>query len=162
MLIALACGAGVVCPRPAQADGHVRFVNDRIGEVFQQAMKRSPAFRELIATLDGLDRVIYVQEGQCGDGTVRGCLVLMPVIGSRHLLIRINPRQANRLVVAELAHELYHAMEIAREPDVVDDASLRDLYRRIGERSCFNERDACWETRGARAFEIRVVREVER
>jgi len=160
VLAALVAAASSLCAQPALARGHVRFVNDRIAEVFEYAMNRSPSFRELIATLDILDRVVYVEEGQCGDGTPRGCLVLMPMSGGKKLLVRINPRQPNRLVAAQLAHELYHAMEVAQEPDVVDELSLRELYRRIGHRSCFNEGDGCWETRAATAFEALVVREL--
>ena len=35
--------------------------------------------------------------------------------------------------MATLGHELYHALEIAREPSIVDGRTLAAHYRRIGE-----------------------------
>ena len=50
-----------------------------------------------------------------------------------------------------LAHELQHAVEIADAPEVVDEASLKELYRRLGADSgpgAFN--GSVWfETQGA-------------
>ena len=139
---------------------HVRFDNARIAEVYRYAMHRSPSFGELIATLDQLDRIVYVEERGC-QHRVRSCLVLMPTPGGRNLVVRIDPRQAMLSAAAQLAHELYHAVEVAREPDVVDETSMLSLFSRIGERSCDGGADDCWETRAARAFEALVVREIE-
>ena len=138
----------------------MRFDNARIAEVYRYAMHRSPSFGELIATLEQLDRIVYVEERSC-QHRVRSCLVLMPTPGGRNLVVRIDPRQTMFSAVAQLAHELYHAVEVAREPDVVDEASMRSLFGRIGERSCDDGADDCWETRAARAFESLVVREIQ-
>jgi hypothetical protein len=84
----------------------------------------------------------------------------MTTPGGRNLLVLVNPRLQRTEVVGQLAHELYHAVEIAREPDVVDADSLRDLYRRIGEHGCEQNSDICWETRAAVAFEALVLRQL--
>jgi hypothetical protein len=157
----LLCGVSLLSVNTAVAGGHVRFDNDRIAEVFHYAMWRSPSFRELVATLEMLDRVVYVEEGKCRNLEQHSCLVLMPTPGAKNLLVRIDPRQQVRLVVAQLAHELYHAAEVGREPGVVDEASLRDLYERIGERRCSWDGDDCWETRAAETFKALVMRELE-
>jgi hypothetical protein len=165
-LIAVTCAVSVLSGYSVQAvpsdppATHIRVDNDRISEVLRYAMKRSPSFGDLIATLELLDRVVYIEEGHCRHRELRACLQLMPTVGTRNLLVRIDPRQPIRSVVAQLAHELYHAVEIAREPDVVDTASLRNLYERTGERSCFTDSDDCWETRAALAFEALVTREL--
>jgi hypothetical protein len=103
-------------------DGHIRVDNERISEVLRYAMKRSASFGNLIASIEMLDRVVYIQEGHCHHSTQRACIQLMPTPGAKNLLVKIDPRQPIRTVVAQLAHELYHAHEIAREPDVVDAA----------------------------------------
>src|SRR5262249_31845071 len=90
--------------------------NARIQEVLRYALARSESFQDLIATMDLFDRVVYVEEGQCRHGEHRACLQLMP--GGKNVLVQIDPRQPMRAVVAQLAHELYHAVEVAREPDV--------------------------------------------
>jgi hypothetical protein len=150
----------VEATRPDTLATHIRVANTRISEVLRYARKRSPSFGDLLATLELLDRAVYIEEGHCRHREQRACLVLMPTPGAKNLLIRIDPRQPIRLVVAQLAHELYHAVEIAREPDVVNVASLRDLFGRIGEQRCFSGSDDCWETRAALAFEALVTREL--
>jgi hypothetical protein len=139
---------------------HVRSDNDLILEVLRYAIVHSPSFVDLIDTLDQLDRVVYIEEGSCHHRELRACLQMMSTPGGKNLLVRVDPRQPTRSVVTQLAHELYHAVEIAREPAVVDVAALRDLYKRIGQRSCFNEANPCWETRAAVAFEALVARQL--
>lgn len=140
------------------AKSRIRVGNSRIAEVFRFAHDRSGSFGDLVATLDALDTVVYVEEGRCHHRELRACLVLMPTPGGRHLLIRIDPRQQMRSVVAQLAHGLYHAVEIARTPGVIDEPSLRVFYETYGERACAAGED-CWETRAAVAFEALVNRE---
>jgi hypothetical protein len=156
-------GSNVISARAARdrwTATHVRSDNDRILEVLLYAIGRSPSFIDLIETLEQLDRVVYIEEGTCHHRELRACLQMMSTPGGKNLLVRIDPRQPIRSVVAQLAHELYHAVEIAREPEVVDAGSLRDLYERIGERSCFSEANPCWETRAAVAFEALVARQL--
>ena len=71
------------------------------------------------------------KEGTCRNPEHRSCLHL--VADSPNIIVHIDPRQQIRSVVAQLAHELYHAAEIGREPDVVDAAGLLALYTRVGE-----------------------------
>ena len=84
----------------------------------------------------------------------------MSVPDGKHLLVRVHPRQPTSAAVAQLAHSLYHAGEIGREPGAVDTASIRALYTRIGERNCSTEAEDCWETRAAVAFEALVAQEL--
>ena len=139
---------------------NIRIGSARISEIFEYALKRSASFGDLLATLETVDRVVYVDEGTCHHGELRSCLQLMPTLGGRNILVRFDPRQPIRLAVMQLAHELYHALEVAREPDVVSEAGLRAFYERIGERSCANAFDDCFETRGAVAFEALVNRQL--
>jgi hypothetical protein len=139
---------------------NVRSTNSRIQEVIQYALDRSESFKDLLVTLDGLDRVVLVEEGPCPRSEQRSCLQLKG--GGARLLIHLDSRQALSVVAAQLAHELYHAVEIAREPAVVDAASMQELYERIGFNSCQNSYSSCWETRAARAFETLVTGQILR
>jgi hypothetical protein len=114
----------------------------------------------LLATLNLFERTVYVKEGHCSHGPQYGCVQMMATPGGRNLLVLVNPRQQLDRVVGQLAHELYHAVEIANAPDVVNADSLRELYRRIGERGCRQDSDDCWETRAAAAFEALVLRQL--
>jgi hypothetical protein len=147
-------------PAPGSARSHLRIHNDRIDEALQYAIRRAPSFARLVTALEALDRVVYIEAGRCAHREVRSCLNLMTGHEATTLVIHLDPRQEMRCVVAQLAHELYHALEIAREPDVVDVAAIERLYERIGERSCSDPTLQCHETRAALAFEALVGREV--
>ena len=141
---------------------HIRFSNERISDVFRYAMEKSPSFEDLVTALELQDRVVYIEEGRCPHPDVSSCLQLMSTSSGRNIQVRVDPRQAIKLVVARLAHELYHASEIAREPYVIDTASLRALYEQIGYRNtaCFNSPEHCWETQAAVVFETLVTKQL--
>jgi hypothetical protein len=84
----------------------------------------------------------------------------MSTPGGHNILVRIDPRQPTRAVAVLLAHELYHALEVGREPDVVDPDGLRVLYERIGERRCEANFADCFETQAAMTFERLVSRQL--
>ena len=72
---------------------HVRSTNSRIQEVLRYALAKSESFRDLLATLDLVDRVVYVEEGTCRNPEHRSCLSL--VADSPNIIVHIDPRQQN-------------------------------------------------------------------
>ena len=56
-------------------------------------MKQSPSFGDLVATVETLDRLVYIEEGRCGDSEFRACLHIVRAPDSRIVLIKIDPRQ---------------------------------------------------------------------
>jgi hypothetical protein len=139
---------------------HIRSDNTRIEEAFRFAQDRSPAFRAVIDVLDASNCYVYLVEGACGMDGVRSCLRLIGAVPhARYVQIRIDSRQSLRAVVAQLAHELHHATEIADRPDVVDVQTLRAAYQQIGYEGCGPRPRECWETAGARRTERTVVEE---
>jgi hypothetical protein len=161
-LASVLLAAAMTSAHGASANGglrHVRSSNQRVHEIIRYALTRSPSFGDLLATLDLFDRVVYVEEGSCTGLEHPSCLYLMS--DGHSLAVRIDPRQPIRTAAAELAHELYHAVEIGREPTVVDASTLLALYARIGENACGTHiRHGCWETRAAQAFQELVMREL--
>jgi len=168
--ISLAMGACVLMlvtttPVPVSGRGrqppNLRSDNQRIQEVIRFALARSESFENLVAALDLVDRLVYVVEGSCPGSGHLACLYLMP--GTRNLVVHIDPRLPIQTVAGMLAHELYHAAEIGRAPEVVDSESLKALYQRIGEQSCRGQSpQGCWETRAAQAFQELVMRQLNR
>jgi hypothetical protein len=158
----LLTGQALEAARPGAEPARIRFGNERIFDVFRHGMRNSPAFEDLVATLEQLDRVVYIEEGRCQHQHITSCLQLMVTPGGRNIQIRVDPRQPMNLVVARVAHELYHASEIARDPLVVDSGSLRTLYGRIGYRNnaCLHPPEDCWETRAAIVFERLVTEQL--
>src|SRR5262249_1616735 len=122
-------------PQAAAADydsSRIRIANDRIEEMFRFAGDRSPTFRGLVRTIDGADVIVYVEEGRCTNGRLHSCVHFTAAPPARYVVIRLDPREQVLSVVRALAHELQHAVEIGTATDVVDDASAKQLYARLG------------------------------
>jgi hypothetical protein len=141
-------------------DVHVRFNNDRIREVVQLTLSRSPTFRQLVAAIELSDVIVYIDEGRCREGTLLACLHVLSTPGGRRLMIHLDPRQPLMSVAGQLAHELQHAAEIANDASAADEPSVRKLYERIGFQNCPRYGPECWETRTAQNTEASVLKEM--
>ena len=140
-------------------DAHVRFNNDRIREVVELTLERSPTFGRLFAAIESSDVIVYLNEGRC-KGALQACLHIMPTPGGRRLVVRLDPRQALTSVAGQLAHELQHAVEIAADASAVDEPTVRKLYERIGFQNCPPNGPECWETRTAEDSKATVLKEM--
>jgi hypothetical protein len=125
--------------------------------------RRSETFRALVDEIHRSNAVVVVQYGQCGKGRFRSCVT--DVAGDRRqraIRIKIDTRTTDDRLMATVAHELAHALEILREPDVFSAETTLNLYRRIGMGKCREGlSDAC-ETDAALAAEARVLDEIGR
>ena len=108
---------------------------------------RSSTCRRLIDTIEDSTTIGYMNTGWCRGSTPSSCLHFMGTGASyRFLRITLDPALRGDTVIEMLAHELQHAVEIVRAPDVNDMDTLRALYRAIGyRRGSFVTRDE-WET----------------
>ena len=101
-----------VAPRVRSSHAYIRAMID-------EAQVRSATFRHLVRAIEATDGIVYVEEGDCRHG-VRACLPL--VITStgdfRILRVLIDARQKDWDVMAEIGHELQHALEVFSERNV--------------------------------------------
>jgi len=111
---------------------------------------RSSTCRRLIDTIEASTTIVYVNSGSCKTITPSSCLHFMSMsAGHRFLRITLDPALHGDAVIEMLAHELQHAVEIVRAPEVSDLDTLRALYRTIGYRRSSSTRRDEWETSGA-------------
>ena len=154
---------GAQLPAGGNIGRHVRYLDDRIEEVASIVYAQSPAFRALVADLESSDVVVYVERGRCMRGAVRSCLHIMTSRGGvRYMRVTLDSHRPLVVVVAQLAHELHHATEVADRPQVIDDRTLSSLYREIGF-ECRNRAGIvgqCWETEAAIDREREVQQQV--
>ena len=130
--------AGVVVAVPAQGqDGsptvggtHVRAAGVRAGTLLRKGLAASPTLRHIVGLLEGSDLVVYVETRPLQLPGQLQLLAATPVC--RHLRVSVRTPGLDTDQIAWLAHELWHAVEIADAPDVRDQASLLQLYERIG------------------------------
>lgn len=106
-----------------------------IGEVLCRYLPRSPTLRQLRDRLATAPVIVYLSEAESSRDGVAGRLRF---VGGGHgwcyLRIDLQRQRYDVLSAALLAHELRHALEVA-DAGVVDRASWRDLFRRIGIRA---------------------------
>ena len=110
----------------------VRSHNPELADVIRRASDASATFRRLIATIDGTDGLIYVDDGKCGHG-VSACLLLAVQVAGpfRVLRIKVDARRLDCALMAQIGHELQHAIEILSDPHVTDGVSAYFLLERI-------------------------------
>lgn len=161
---------GVLCHDAQAADEapnlrftRVKGVGNEMRQLIREADARSPTVRALVDEIGRSNAIVLVEFGFCHGGRVRSCV--MHVAGDqrqRHIRVMVSTRTTNDRLLATIAHELQHAVEIVREPDVTDAKRALALYRRIGTRDCQNgTTDAC-ETDAALAIERTVLDELDR
>lgn len=159
-LLAVTFLAADLLEAPVSADqarsfARLRPLDALAGDLLSEALDRSPTVRSLVRTLEESDLVVQIQVR--GLDTFRGHLQFMS--GSpdcRWVRVTVSLPSPKPDLLATLGHELQHAVEIAREPDVRDVESVAALFRRIG----FRRDGPQFETRAALEIEERVKHEL--
>jgi len=118
-------------PKGDGLDPRVRSTNPVIASAIQAAQAGSETFRALVRTIEDTDGIVYVERGQCRHG-VAACLSLSVHSGGGYRLLRILVDSVDDLVslIATLAHELRHAIELLSEPAVKTAAAAYNFYLR--------------------------------
>jgi hypothetical protein len=136
----------------------VRAVSALAGQVIEQARARSATVRALLDELAASDVLVYV-DFQFDPPVARGTTTLVTASAhGRYLRIAVDVLLSPPDRLGVLAHELQHAVEIARDSSVRDDAALRALYKRIG----WAVGRASFETQAAVDTERRARRDLQR
>jgi hypothetical protein len=127
-----------------------------------QSREASPTFAALLTELESSDVIVHVVASPPGGKGFLGSMHWVTMAGGfRFLRIFIDAQLHPRLRAAMLAHELQHAVEVARAPEVVDARTFAALYRQIGaaaEQGCAE----CYDTPAARRTAQIVWDELQR
>lgn len=137
-LLAFVVSAAVVTlgtgPSPRAPEyPHVRSSDPRIAHLIDTAARRSPTFARVHAALQRTDVILFVERSAGVPRALHGRLRLVTATPlARYLLAEIRPDLSRGDLLAAIAHEMQHALEIGQETGVRDARSLDALYRRIG------------------------------
>jgi hypothetical protein len=130
--------------------------------ILDEALRDSATIRALAAEIAASDLIVYVSLGRPGFDARGATQLVAATPHMRILRITIDAMTPPFERIPLLAHELQHAVEVARDPSVRDESGMRRLYARIGmgdaRRQSFEtieahaiERRARLESRSARA-----------
>jgi len=120
---------------PARPDGTpaIRSTVPWVRDLVATGVDRSPTFAAEVRELTTSDVVVFVEPVHTLPGTLRGYLVLMSATpGIRYVRVRFDMHLPQPRAIAVLGHELQHAVEVARHPEVIDAATLAAMYQRSG------------------------------
>lgn len=146
---------------PGRAGGpRLRPQDSRTAKFIDLGFKRSATMRALIDRIEASNVIVYVRINPMMRPQLSGALTFVTTSGGfRYVRAMINADQAPDLMIATLAHEFQHVVEVIDNPSVVDEQTLVSLYQRIG---VANTQRAIpgWETAAAQAMGAQVRREL--
>lgn len=138
----------------------IRTSDVRAALILRLGLERSAILRDLVEEIESGQVIVYVGLSSDMPGSLAGSLRFAGTAGRfRYLRVLVNGDLSAEQMVASLAHELQHVREVMASPDVQDEKSLEDLYRRIGRENRVAGRVG-WETDQARAIGADVRREL--
>ena len=141
----------------------VRGIDQEFRTLIREGDARSASFREIVDEIQRSNTIVMVQYGLCAKGQIRSCVThVSGDATARNIRIVINTRTTNDRLIATIAHELQHALEIIRTPEATGAEQVMALYRRIGKGECAKGRSDRCETEAALAVEAKVLGELDR
>lgn len=163
LLLAIAAAPPAAAGQLQSFERNVRTEDAGLRELIRDARSASPTFRDLLDRLDGSDIIVHVARQPYMRVSLDGQLNFVARAGGRrYLRVGVAGRLPARRLVAIVAHELQHAVEIADDRAIVDAPTLAQAYQRLGDRAQSHRDGAlAFETRTAIDVAARVWREYD-
>jgi len=148
-------------PDKSRDDGpRIRPQDPRSRQALRDGMARSETMRTLVDRIEARHVFVYVTVSPFIKSSLSGQLTWMTQAGPyRYLRATLSADQTSDQLIASLAHELQHAVEVAGDDLVVSEKTLVALYKRIGHPSRAVANTG-WETIAAQETGYRVRREL--
>jgi hypothetical protein len=159
LLVAVHVGASNLAPT------HVVVTEPLLAKLIASGYARSETLRRLALDLESSGWTVFVIARPCPVKEATGCL--LHTVGSfegrpyLRVMVRVRERHPD-VVLATVAHELQHALEVAASGAVHDTTSLIALFRKVGSSPTRMSDGIVFETKAARAIEVQVGRELRR
>ena len=140
----------------------VRPITPELTRLVDRGYRQSRTFRAIVDGLVESFIIVHLVPAESLPSGVAGGLKFVTTTnnGYRYLRIFMRTDLDPAVQIAVLGHELQHALEIGRAPQVVDLGTLRDFYRLTGVESCLDSRQECYDTPLAQSMDHMVYAEV--
>jgi hypothetical protein len=164
LLLAIVLSAVVVTSSSLAAfdDGgpRLRPQDARLSQLLRQGAERSTTFKALVDRIEAGDVIVYLAINPLMKQAYSGMLTWMTKAGGfRYVRASISPDLTPDQMIATLAHELQHAVEVVEDSAVTDEKTLVALYKRIGSPNRSSSSTG-WETVAAQEAGYQVRREL--
>ena len=163
VLLTLALVASVVTSSAIASERNggprLRPQDPRIVQVLKEGPLRSETFRSLVDRIEAGNVIVYIAVNPILKAGLSGALTWMTGAGEfRYVRASISTELTFDQMIATVAHELQHAVEVIEDESVNDERSLVALYKRIGQPS--RAANSGWETTSAQQTGYQVRREL--
>lgn len=161
LTVALVAVVSISSARAAERVGgpRLRPHDARSVQVLKEGAARSATFRALVDRIEASNLIVYVAVSPVLKSSLSGALTWMTRAGGfRYVRASISTELTFDQMIASVAHELQHAVEVIEDESVIDERSLVALYRRIGQPS--RAGSSSWETLAAQRTGTQVRREL--
>ena len=119
--------------KPRDGGLRIRPQDQRTTQTLRDGMARSETFRRLVDRIEASNVFVYVSVSPFIKSSLSGQLTWMTQAGPyRYLRATLSADQTSDQLIATLAHELQHAVEVVGDDLVVSEQTLVALYKRIG------------------------------
>src|SRR5262245_5877329 len=112
--------------------GNIRASDQELVALLEEGIKRSPTFKGLVDRLAKSDVILYVRPDVTVKTSSMRLTFLAAKAGYRYLVIRVGAGRTKDQQLATLGHVMQHAVVVADAASVVDSASLRREFERVG------------------------------
>lgn len=163
VLFTLALVAAVATSSAIASERHggprLRPQDPRSMQVLKEGPLRSETFRSLVDRIEAGNVIVYIAVNPILKSSLSGALTWMTRAGGfRYVRASISTELTFDQMIATVAHELQHAVEVIEDESVKDERSLVALYKRIGQPS--RATNSGWETINAQQTGYQVRREL--
>lgn len=136
---------------------HIRTTSPRLAETIATMRVQSTTFAKMVDAINASDVVVYVEGTAHLAPRLRGCVHFMGTSGGfRYVRVQVKLSIGRYDLIASLAHEMQHVVEISEHPEVTSEETLAHLYRDIGDEHEFRH----FETLGAQRTGRTVLAEI--
>jgi hypothetical protein len=160
MLVAGIMTSSTIASAAPDGGPRLRPQDPRIVQVLKEGMARSATFRSLVERIEASQVIVYVAVNPVLRTNLSGALTWMTQAGDfRYVRASIRSDLTFNQMIATVAHELQHAVEVIDDESVVSEASLVAMYKRIGHPNSAAGPSG-WETVAAQRTGFQVRREL--
>ena len=139
---------------------NLRPQDNRLTQLIRAGSVRSATLKSLVDRIEASRVIVYVAINPRMKPNLSGMLTWMTQAGGyRYVRASISNDLTADQMIATIAHELQHAVEVIEDETVNDEKSLVALYRRIGQQHG-NASPSRWETDAAQRTGFVVRKEL--
>ena len=160
--VTLVASPALAAPPSETREGgpRIRMTDSVLSRLLLNGTMRSPTLKAIVDRLEAGNVIVYMSLSPIMRSNLAGKIAWMSQAGGyRYLRAQISTDLNPDLMIATMAHELQHALEVSQDPTVTDQRSLSQLYKRIGHQ-VRSTVIAEWETLAAQEAGLQVRKEL--